>query len=101
MRDIQPALVVRDSEDGVLVSEADGFGLVLFAAYLSWGEAREAGKRTGARRVVAVETDPASMVEESAAQDVVVTKRHDEGSISAQIRAVRALAGRGPKIGVN
>jgi hypothetical protein len=42
---------------------------VLFTAYLSWGEAPEAGKRTGTRRVVAGETDPASMVEDSAAQD--------------------------------
>jgi hypothetical protein len=100
LRTVRDSLVARESEDGVLVTEADGTGLVLFTPYLSFGDAKAAGARTGARRVVAVDLDPNSTMQGWAADDVVVTKAHDGASFAAQIMGVRALLGRGPKITV-
>jgi hypothetical protein len=90
---VQPPLVVSESEEGVMVSEADGTRLVLFTVYTSWGEAKKAKERTGVRRVVTVELYPNNTFEDFDDQDVVVT-RH--ANYAAQISAVRALLGRGP-----
>jgi len=91
----EPPLVVRESEEGVLVSEADGTKLVLFTIYTSWGEAKKTKERMGVHRVVAIELNPNTSLQDFADQDVVVTRQKN---YYEDIRAVRALLGRGPKI---
>lgn len=93
----QPPLVMSESEEGVLVSEADGTRLVLFTTYTSWGEARETLLRLGVPRVVAVVLKPGNTFEDFADQGVVVAR---QPGYVGHIRAVRALLGRGPKVTV-
>lgn len=92
----QPPIVVSESEDGVLVREADGTGLVLFTVYTSWGEAKKTQLRTGVRRVVAIELHPSNTFEDFADKDIVVTR---QANFSAEISAVRSLLGYGRIIG--
>ena len=94
MRDVAPGLVVRDSEDGVLVSEADGTAVILFTAYVSYQDARSAGGRTGARRVVAVDLNPQSSLQDYDDGIVLMTKFHGAGLIEAYIHGARAQLGR-------
>ncbi|TPG11053.1 DUF4157 domain-containing protein [Rhodanobacter glycinis] len=93
----KPSLVMSESDEGILVSEADGTRLVLFTTYTSWGEARETLQRLGVPRVVAVVLKPSNTFEDFSDQGVVVIR---QPNYFGQISAVRAALGRGPKVTV-
>lgn len=93
----KPPLVMSESDEGILVSEADGTRLVLFTTYTSWGEARETLLRLGVPRVVAVVLKPGNTFEDFSDQGVVVIR---QPNYFGQISTVRAALGRGPKVTV-
>jgi hypothetical protein len=92
-----PPLVVSQSEEGVLVSEADGTALLLFTIYTSFQEAKDTMGRMGVPRVIAVALNASSGFEDFADQNVIVTRR---ANYEQEISAMRALLGRGPIITV-
>jgi hypothetical protein len=81
-------LKITESEDGVLVSHADGSKLVLFAP-LTPGDWRAGAKRrdrVGARKVVLVNWNPKIEVRPEREPGIVVLGRSDAHSLADEIR---------------
>jgi hypothetical protein len=83
------SLVVSMSEEGVLVSDASGKALVLFTAYVSFGDAKRALTRMACQRVVAVDLNPNSQIADFGDAQVLVTRKLEEQVATAQILLVR------------
>lgn len=94
--EFKDALRPSSSEDGVLVSEADGTKLILFAPLMPGGigEARAMRRRSGASRVVAINVGPVRVMEYRE-EGVVMTERSDSHSLAEEIRDARRAIGRG------
>lgn len=92
----QPPLAVSESEEGVLVSEADGLKVVLFTVYTSWGKAKEELRRMEVPRVIAVDQNPSNTFPDFGGDGVMVKRKVD---YVFEIRDARAALGRGPMMG--
>lgn len=89
-----PPLQLSSSENGVLVSQADGKKIVLFTPLTSIADAKASRDRLGAPRVVAIEIDSQAVgVWGEVAPGVVLTNRSDVVSIANEIRAARRVVG--------
>ena len=91
LRDVKPPLQAIKSEDGVLVTEADGTKLVLVAPRTSdpFGGARERQRRLGVPTVIVVALTASGPVEEVRREGIVITASASAHFIAGEIRAAR------------
>ncbi len=91
-RTADATLIVSESEEGALVSDAVGAALVLFTAYVSFQDAERARARVRAMRVVAVDLTPGSQISDFGDAHVLVTRTIDEQVVVREILSVRPPA---------
>ena len=88
---------LEESEDGILIRDPSGRGLLLVTPYISWGAGRNAGDRHGVRRVLAITTRPAPGMGSWEAEDVRVMVSASAHDVAKEIlRAYEALRAHTP-----
>jgi hypothetical protein len=85
--------VLEEFEDGILVRDPSTPALVLVTPYISWGAGRAAGNRHGARRVLAVITQPTTGMAAWEAEDVRMMTSPSAHDVAKEILAAHHTLG--------
>jgi hypothetical protein len=95
-KDVKPPLQMTKSEDGVLVSEANGTKLLLVAPRTSdaIAGAQERQKRLQVPKVIVVALAPGGPIEETRRDGIIVTANASAHFIAQEIRESRRTSGR-------